>query len=89
MSKFEEFQQNIASTVGELIAKLSELPTDTKIFASDADLGGYDVCETKYVGLKYDTINNILHLGHFEYDAWQAFMNKEISREEVESFWID
>lgn len=72
----------LAETVGELIALLSKLPPDTRLYINGPDLGGYDVVACDYVYV--DARDGAVRLGHLDYKAYAAHENEEITRAEYE-----
>ena len=84
MTKFEELQSRKIKTVGELIKRLQELPPNTRLTVSDADIGGYDVSDADYVDLRYEKDYNIVSFHHLEYEAYEAQEKGLITYDEYE-----
>lgn len=82
MSKYLELKNQKISTVGKFIEKLSKYPLDIKLKSRDADIGGYDFSTGPYIVIFEDLTNNKISFGHLENEAYEAYENKEITKEE-------
>lgn len=82
MSKLKEFENNRIFNVGQLMEKLKQYPSNTKLEGRDADIGGYDFSSAPFLTICYCEETNTLVFGHDEYEVFEAYQKNELSKKE-------
>jgi|GEM_PF-4020904 len=82
MTKYEEFKNRKILNVGQLIEKLKELPKNTTLISTGADMGGYDVCPANYIDIRYNKKKNVVSFSHMMCEMYEAYRKKLITYEQ-------